>query len=90
MQKYERGENRIAASTLFVAARILDVPVGFFFEGFDGADAERRNAAVDFWHSTEGRAIADAVTRVTDPDLRKHFLGLLQGLARRTVLDREG
>jgi len=32
VQKYERGANRIGASRLFELSRVLDVPVGFFFE----------------------------------------------------------
>lgn len=32
VQKYERGANRISASRLFDLSRVLDVPVGWFFE----------------------------------------------------------
>jgi transcriptional regulator with XRE-family HTH domain len=32
VQKYERGANRIGASRLFELSRVLDVPVGFFFD----------------------------------------------------------
>src|SRR5579863_10327420 len=37
VQKYERGANRIGASRLFDLARVLDVPVAFFFEEMDPA-----------------------------------------------------
>jgi transcriptional regulator with XRE-family HTH domain len=33
VQKYEKGANRLAASTLVRAARVLSVPVAYFFEG---------------------------------------------------------
>jgi transcriptional regulator with XRE-family HTH domain len=33
VQKYERGTNRIGASRLHELSVILDVPVGYFFEG---------------------------------------------------------
>ncbi len=33
IQKYEKGTNRIGASRLQAAARILAVPVNYFFEG---------------------------------------------------------
>lgn len=33
VQKYERGANRMAASTLYAAAVALGVPVGFFYSG---------------------------------------------------------
>src|SRR6516164_11301165 len=31
--KYERGINRVSAGRLFEIARVLGVPVGFFYEG---------------------------------------------------------
>ncbi|MGC2856949.1 helix-turn-helix domain-containing protein [Novispirillum sp. DQ9] len=34
--KYERGINRISAGRLFEIAQVLNVPVGFFFEGMHG------------------------------------------------------
>ncbi|NJO56444.1 MAG: helix-turn-helix transcriptional regulator [Rhodospirillales bacterium] len=34
--KYERGINRISAGRLYEIARVLRVPVSFFFEGLDG------------------------------------------------------
>ena len=38
VQKYERGANRIGASRLYDLSRVLDVPVGFFFDDLsDGA-----------------------------------------------------
>lgn len=33
VQKYERGINRVGASRLYDLARVLDVPVAFFFDG---------------------------------------------------------
>lgn len=33
VQKYERGVNRVSASRLFELAQVLDVPVGFFYDG---------------------------------------------------------
>jgi transcriptional regulator with XRE-family HTH domain len=31
--KYERGINRVSAGRLFEIARVLSVPIGYFFEG---------------------------------------------------------
>jgi transcriptional regulator with XRE-family HTH domain len=36
VQKYERGVNRIGASRLFDLSRVLDVPIGFFFDDMPG------------------------------------------------------
>src|SRR5579883_1775123 len=33
--KYERGINRVSAGRLFEIARVLSVPVAYFFEGLD-------------------------------------------------------
>src|SRR5919107_1994508 len=50
VQKYERGVNRIGASRLFDLSRVLDVPIGFFFDdmpdavgGGGGMNAARRS-----------------------------------------------
>src|ERR1700743_1014534 len=40
IQKYERGANRIGASRVFDMARVLDVPVQFFFEEMAPAPAD--------------------------------------------------
>ncbi len=38
VQKYEKGANRISASRLYYAAKILGVPVQFFFEELPGVE----------------------------------------------------
>ncbi len=40
VQKYEKGRNRLSASRLFQFARVLDVPVSYFFEGFTALDSQ--------------------------------------------------
>ena len=40
VQKYEKGRNRLSASRLFQFARVLDVPVAYFFEGFAAPDSQ--------------------------------------------------
>lgn len=39
VQKYEKGANRISASRLYFTAKILGVPVQFFFDDLPGVDA---------------------------------------------------
>ncbi len=36
VQKYEHGENRLSASRLFRAAKLLDRPISFFFDDLEG------------------------------------------------------
>jgi len=38
--KYERGINRISAGRLYEIARVLRVPVSYFYEGLDGISTE--------------------------------------------------
>lgn len=44
IQKYETGMNRVSASRLWDIAEALDVPVNFFFEGFQ-SDSEDENTS---------------------------------------------
>jgi transcriptional regulator with XRE-family HTH domain len=39
VQKYEKGRNRLSASRLFQFARVLDVPISYFFDGFFASDS---------------------------------------------------
>src|SRR6201996_6007744 len=60
VQKYEKGVNRIGAGRLFEVARILNVPVDFFYEGVSavnqpGLDDPRSAPPVmEFVSSCEG------------------------------------
>src|SRR3974390_1298025 len=65
IQKYEKGTNRIGASRLFQLSRILDVPVGYFFEDAINnkahaaqqqgqAEPLEEGALLDFLNSREG------------------------------------
>ena len=38
VQKYERGTNRVGAGRLFQLARVLQVPVAYFFDEIEGPD----------------------------------------------------
>ena len=40
IQKYETGANRVSASRLWDIAKVLTVPVSFFFEGLHGRQEE--------------------------------------------------
>ncbi len=57
IQKYETGMNRISASRLWDIAEALDVPVSFFFEGFEegGADVSATTSTAP----TQGDLLGD-------------------------------
>ena len=85
VQKYERGFNRVSASKLYEIARVLKVPLSYFFEGFDGT-ADRGEAGsdmtpADFLGTTEGLALAEAFPRIRNEERRRKILDLIHSLA---------
>ena len=40
IQKYEKGANRVGAGRLYEFATILNVPVSYFFDGFNGKNIQ--------------------------------------------------
>ena len=90
IQKYEKGTNRIGASRLQHIARVLTVPVAFFFEDAPGAPApaaggmsEPKSASyiVDFLSSSEGIQLNKAFVRVKDAKLRRRIIDLVRAMA---------
>ena len=89
IQKYEKGINRIGASRLFELARVLGVPVQFFYEelpasgaaaaGFAERPAE--SYAVEFLGSREGLELNKAFARITDPRVRRSIVELVRAYA---------
>jgi len=88
VQKYERGANRIGAGRLWMLSRVLDVPVGFFFEGVTerlGAggfsEGDQTPIVDDFIQSADGVALAQAFARIRDAKVRRRILELVRTLA---------
>ena len=89
VQKYEKGTNRIGASRLHHTARILQVPVAFFFEGAPRApgfpartnDAPSPAYVSDFLASSDGLALARAFTRIKNPKLRRSIVDVVLTIA---------
>ena len=98
VQKYERGANRISSSKLFELARLLDVPVGFFFEGVDDelengvatqAPAHRGTGQSDtaggdasFETNRETLRLVDAYYKIEDQSVRSEVLSLMKVLGK--------
>lgn len=88
VQKYEKGTNRISASRLFYAAKILGVPVQAFFEdlpnveggpGFNEGGSD--NTVMTSMMNTEGIQLAKAFRDADSSTKRK----LIATLARAIV-----
>lgn len=100
IQKYERGMNRISASKLFELAVLLDVPVGFFFEGAEDAVGRASDRAPEngkpgipdpdaasernFIARRETMQLVSSFYRINDAGLRQGVLALVKSLEKVT------
>ncbi|MDE1939331.1 MAG: helix-turn-helix transcriptional regulator [Alphaproteobacteria bacterium] len=88
VQKYEKGVNRIGAGRLFEIARILGVPIYYFYEsvsdqlpGSPGFTENETPPVLEFVSSGEGLQLSLAYMRIKDPKVRKRVLDLVKSLA---------
>lgn len=87
VQKYEKGLNRVGAGRLTDIARILGVPVSYFFEDA-GDDRPRESndalgAITEALSTKEGIRVARALAQIMDPDLRRRIADLLEAIVER-------
>ena len=88
VQKYEKGVNRIGAGRLFEVARILGVPIGYFYESVSGqlagargfSEKEDSQPVIEFVSSGEGLQLSLAFMKIKDPKVRKRVLDLVKSL----------
>lgn len=86
IQKYERGTNRLGASRLFNAARVLQVEVAYFFDGLD-SDPEGcspisvNDTVYEFIASPDGLELAKAFSSISRRDVRRRLIELIRTLA---------
>lgn len=89
VQKYEKGSNRIGASRLQEIARVLQVPVAFFFEDAPGdtntasgfGESQSSGFVTDFLTSSEGLSLNRAFVRIGDATVRRRVIELVEALA---------
>ncbi|HDL16839.1 MAG TPA: XRE family transcriptional regulator [Rhizobiales bacterium] len=91
IQKYEKGLNRIGASRLYKLSQILNVPVGFFYEGMNQVEgsaspgmAEENTEAFlyEFLNTRDGLELNRAFVKVSDASIRKSVIDLVRSLGR--------
>lgn len=94
VQKYERGANRIGSSRLFDLARVLDVPVAYFFDEMSPSTSARSPSRLkglgeqkpapfepDPMAKRETLELVRAYYRITSPQVRKRVFELTKSLA---------
>jgi transcriptional regulator with XRE-family HTH domain len=89
IQKYERGANRISASKLYAIAKLLEVPITYFFEGLDDpATPTGRQYAQAFTGVVEellaepnGPQLAEAFLSIRRRSIRKGLAELARAIA---------
>ena len=94
VQKYERGANRVGSSRLFDVARVLEVPISFFFDEMSQQVQARSPSRLAGFAETKPLAfepdptlkretleLVRAYYRIKDPKLRKRVFELTKSLA---------
>jgi transcriptional regulator with XRE-family HTH domain len=90
IQKYEKGANRVGASRLQAIARILEMPVSYFFADASGQLSAKLLEAQNMAAARKAPAPAETLKMIKtfmgmrDQDARRHLLGLVEALARKS------
>jgi transcriptional regulator with XRE-family HTH domain len=94
IQKYERGSNRVSASRLYDIARVLNVPISFFFEDISEDVTDRRptqnlpeQAGLTLAEVAGPAFEVDEMTRSETLELVRAYWRLPHGDMRKHVLD---
>ena len=86
IQKYETAQSRISSSKLFQIARVLKVPVAYFFAEIDELEFQSFNEEISanvsaFLKSSDGQELALVFPQIEDAAVRKQFLNLARAMA---------
>jgi transcriptional regulator with XRE-family HTH domain len=89
VQKYEKGTNRVGAGRLYQLARILQVPVSYFFPDTPpgapvGGLSEDAAAdyVTDFMATSEAIELNRAFAQIRDVQVRRRVIELVRSIAR--------
>jgi len=97
VQKYERGANRVGSSRLFDLARVLDVPISYFFEDMEAGVAAKSPSRLmgvseskmqayaaepDPLAKRETLELVRAYYKIAEPRVRKRIFELTKALAK--------
>lgn len=82
VQKYESGANRISGSRLWDVASLLQVPVGYFFEGLGATLEPAEGGGEEALLDRQTLEIARAVNKIEDEQLKTQLVRLVKACAR--------
>lgn len=93
VQKYERGTNRVGSSRMYELARVLDVPIAYFFEDMASDTTKRARQHLlgnatdtsvdderDPMTKRETLELVRAYYKITDPRVRKRLFEMTKAL----------
>ena len=85
IQAYERGDDRVNPSNLFVIATVLQVPVSYFFDGLPEPNHEPGTPSDDrairsFLGTAEGLELARRFLLIPEGELRDQVMELVRSL----------
>ena len=91
IQKYEKGANRVGASRLFQLAKVLEVPISYFFDDLETensgdmqvgfAEEKSQDFVLEFLNSREGLELNRAFVKIQDPQVRRRVIDLIRSLS---------
>lgn len=91
IQKYEKGANRVGASRLFQLAKVLEVPISYFFDDLETehvrelqvgfAESKSQDFVLEFLNSREGLELNRAFVKIQDPQVRRRVIDLIRSLS---------
>ncbi len=80
IQKYEKGKNRISGSRLWMIAKVLDVPMLYFFDGLEGKKVSEEKLEAQFAAILpEGTIrVAKMLHEMPEGDLKRQLFRLIK------------
>ncbi|MBR6663864.1 MAG: helix-turn-helix transcriptional regulator [Alphaproteobacteria bacterium] len=78
VQKYERGMNRVGASRLWDISKVLETPIGFFFEDMDKSVASQSPRMFNLPEEEINFLEEEEETYTVDPMQKKETLELVK------------
>ncbi|HSQ97592.1 MAG TPA: helix-turn-helix transcriptional regulator [Rickettsiales bacterium] len=91
IQKYEKGSNRIGSSRLYEFAKILKVPVSYFFDQYEVAYGDKGYLSDSKTNFDDKNAVSEKevialiknFSSIKDPELRKSITNLAKTLSKK-------